>query len=157
MRPRQPHHRPRSQSPQSQKPSEAPVTEPQESASEVEKYAYQGPRYEIVAVDRNQGPAKLNQYWVYTSKFDYSTDDYKGQIKMIIGDIAYAVGTDKFLVEVVTDKEIAQAESPSMYQNFVEESGMDYAMHTIPQKEKTEWVASYTGVRPRHGRNKRFH
>lgn len=130
---------------QSQKPSEEPVTEPKESEPEVEKYAYQGPQYEIVAVDRNQGPAKLNQYWVYTSKFDYSTDEYKDQIKMIIADIAYSEGTDKFLVEVVTDKEIAQAESPSMYQNFIEEHGMDYAIHTIPQKEKTDWVASYTG------------
>lgn len=130
---------------QSQQPSEEPATEPKESEPEAEKYAYQGPLYKIVTVDRNQGPAKLNQYWVYTSKFDYSTDAYKDQIRMIIADVAHAEGTDKFIVEVVTDKEIAQAESPSTYESFVEEHGMDYAIKTIPQKEKTEWVASYTG------------
>jgi len=122
--------------------SEEPTQKPEESEP---VYSYQGPQYEIVTVDRNQGPAKLTQYWVYTSKFDDSTDAYKDRIKMIIADIAHAEGTDKFIVEVVTDKEIAQAESPSTYESFVEEHGIDYAIHTIPQKEKTEWVASYTG------------
>ena len=130
---------------QSQQPSEEPVTEPKPSEPEAEKYAYQGPLYETVAVDRNQGPAKLNQHWVYTTKFDYATDGYKDQIKMIIADIAHAEGTDKFLVEVVTDKEIAQAESPSTAKSFIEEHGTDYFLHTIPQKEKTAWVASYAG------------
>ena len=54
-------------------------------------------------------------------------------------------GTDKFFAEVVTDKEIALAESPSTYEAFVVEYGEDYAVHTIPEKEKTAWVASYTG------------
>lgn len=126
-------------------PSEEPTQEPEKSKPATETYSYQGPQYEIVTVDKNQGPAKLNQYWVYTSKFDYSTDAYKDQIKMIIADIVHAEGTDKFLVEVVTDKEIAQAESPSTYKSFVDEHGMDYALKTIPQKEKIEWVASYTG------------
>lgn len=130
---------------QSQHSSEEPIAKPDASEPEAEKYAYQGPQYEIVTVDRSQGPAKLNQYWVYTSKFDYATDGYKDQIKMIIADIAHAEGTDKFLVEVVTDKEIAQAESPSTYESFVDEHGEDYAVNTIPQKEKTGWVASYTG------------
>lgn len=126
-------------------PSEEPTQEPEESEPDAEAYDYQGPQYEIVTVDRNQSPANLNQYWVYTSQFDYSTDAYKDQVKMIIADIAYAEGTDKFFVEVVTDKEIAQAESPSTYESFVEEHGMDYAINTIPQKEETGWVASYTG------------
>lgn len=129
----------------SQKPSEEPVMEPKAAEPKAQRYAYQGPQYEVVTVDKNQGPAKLNQYWVYTGKFDYSTDAYKDQIRMIIADVAHAEGTDKFIVEVVTDKEIAQAESPSTYESFVEEHGMDYAIRTIPQKEKTEWVASYTG------------
>ena len=119
--------------------------EPEESEPEADAYSYQGQPYEIITVDRNQSPAKLNQYWVYTSAFDYSTDAYRDQVKMIIADIAHAEGTDKFIVEVVTDKEIAQAESPSTYETFVEEHGMDYAINTIPQKEKTGWVASYTG------------
>lgn len=126
-------------------PSEEPTQEPEAPGPEVAAYSYQGPQYEIVIVDRNQGPAELNQYWVYTSTFDYSTDAYKDQIKMIIADIAQAEGTNKFLVEVVTDKEIAHAESPSTYESFVEEHGMDYAVNTIPEKEKTGWVASYTG------------
>lgn len=125
--------------------SEEPTQEPEMSKPEAEAYSYQGPQYEIVTVDKNQGPAKLNQYWVYTSKFDYSTDGYKDQIKMIIADIAQAQRTDKFIAEVVTDKEIAQAESPSTYESFIEEHGMDYSINTIPKKEETEWVASYTG------------
>jgi len=129
----------------SEEPAPEPTQEPEKSEPEANAYSYQGPQYEIVTVDRNQGPAKLKQFWVYTSKFDYSTDGYKDQIKMIIADIAHAEGTDKFLLEVVTDKEIAQAESPSTYESFEKEHGMDYAINTIPQKEKTGWVASYTG------------
>lgn len=130
---------------QSQQPSAEPIAEPKVTVPVAEKYAYQGPPYEIITVDKNQSAAKLIQYWVYTSKLDYSTDAYKDQIKLIIAEIARAKGTDKLLVEVVTDREIAQAESPSTYNSFVQEHGLDYAQKTIPQKEKTEWVASYTG------------
>jgi hypothetical protein len=126
-------------------PSKEPAQETEASEPEADAYSYQGPQYDIVAVDENQTPAKLNQYWVLTSESDYSTDAYKDQVKMIIADIAYTEGTDKFLVEVVTDKEIALAESPSTYESFVEEHGIDYAQKVIPQKEKTGWVASYTG------------
>jgi PASTA domain len=110
-----------------------------------DKAAYEGPPYKIVTVDRNQSSAKLSQYWVYTSKFDYSTDAYKDQVKMIIADIARKEKTAKLFVEDVTNKEIAEAESPSTYESFVEEHGMDYAINTIPQKEKSDWIASYTG------------
>jgi hypothetical protein len=130
---------------QSQQPSEEPIPEPKAPEPEAEKYEYQGPPYETITVDRNQGPAQLNQHWLYTSKFDYATAGYKDQIKMIIADIAHAEGTDKFLVEVVTDKEIAHAESPSTTKSFIEEYGTDYFLHTIPEKEKTAWVASYAG------------
>ena len=116
------------------------VTEP-----EADSYVYEGPRYEVITVDENQTQAKLNQHWVLTGEIDYSTDAYKDQVKMIISDIAHAEGTDKFLVEVVTDKEIAQAESPSTFETFVTEHGTDYAINEIPKKEKTGWVASYTG------------
>jgi hypothetical protein len=126
-------------------PSEEPTQISEKSDPEADTYSYHGPQYEVVTVDRNQGPAKLDQHWVYTSEFDYSTDAYKDQIKMIIADIARSEGTDKLIVEVVTDKEIAAAESPTTYEIFVKEHGMDYAITTIPQKEKTAWVASYTG------------
>ncbi|QOD04358.1 hypothetical protein [Pseudarthrobacter sp. BIM B-2242] len=126
-------------------PSEEPTREPEKSKPPVEAYSYKGAPYEVVTVDENQGPAKLNQYWVYTSKLDYSTDGYKDQIKMIIADIAQAQRTDKFIAEVVTDKEIAEAESPSTAESFIEKRGMDYFINAIPKKEKTEWVASYTG------------
>ena len=123
------------------------AAEPSEGATEepAETYAYAGPLYEVVAVDQDQGPAKLDQYWVYTAEFDYSTDAYKDQIKLIISDIARTEGTDEFFAEVVTNKEIALAESPSTYDSFIEEHGTDYAVNTIPEMEKTGWVASYSG------------
>ena len=52
-----------------------------------EKYTYQGPRDQIVAVDENVGITGLNTYWVYTSRFNYSTVAFKDQVKMIITDI----------------------------------------------------------------------
>ena len=122
-----------------------PTQEPEVSEPATDEYSYLGPLYEIVTVDSNQSSAQLNQYWVYTGTFDYSTDAYKDQVKMIIADIAHAQDTDKFFVEIVTDKEIAQAESPSSYESFIEEHGADYAINTIPQKEVTGWVASYSG------------
>lgn len=130
--------------PSAGEPSDQPTAEP-ESEPEDDAFSYQGPPYEIVTVDGNQSAAKLNQYWIYTSAFDYSTDAYKDQVKLIIADLAHAEGTDKFFVEVVTDKAIAQAESPSTYESFIDEYGMDYAINTIPQKEVTGWVASYSG------------
>ncbi|GAA2177215.1 hypothetical protein GCM10009784_26960 [Arthrobacter parietis] len=128
-----------------QAPSQESTQEPEASQPEPEAYSYKGPQYEIVSVDSNQTPAGLHQYWVYTSGFDYSTDSYKDQIKMIIADIAHTERTDKFLAEVVTDKEIAEAESPSTTQSFIEEHGDEYFLTAIPEKEKTGWVASYTG------------
>ena len=128
-------------------PSETPSEEPEPEASgpEVAAYAYEGPQYEIVTVDEDMGPAELSQYWVYTSKFDYSTDAYKDQIKLIITDIARDAKTANLIVEVVTDKKIAAAEAASTYESFVEEYGEDYAINTIPKKEKEGWAASYTG------------
>jgi hypothetical protein len=128
-----------------QVPSQESTQVPEKSQPDSDAYSYEGPQYEIVTVDSNQTPANLNQYWVYTSGFDYSTDAYKDQIKMIIADIAREEGTDRFLAEVVTDKEIAEAESPSTTESFIEEHGDEYFLHAIPEKEKTGWVASYTG------------
>ena len=131
----------------SEQPSEEPSQDPQPAATEpkAETYTYQGPKYEIVTVDENMGTAELSQYWVYTGKFDYPRDEYKVQVKRIIEDVARNQNTANLIVEVVTDKEIAEAEAASTYESFVEEHGQDYAMNTVPKKEKLGWVASYTG------------
>ncbi|MDJ0349664.1 PASTA domain-containing protein [Cryobacterium sp. PH29-G1] len=115
------------------------------SEPDMDAYSYQGPQYEIVTVDENQRSAKLTHHWIYTGPLDYSTAAYKDQVKMIIADIAHAEGTNKFFAEVVTDKEIAFAESPSTFESFIAEHGSDYAINTIPQHEVTGWIASYTG------------
>lgn len=115
------------------------------STQEAAPYKYQGPKYEIVVVDENQSSAKLNHYWLYTKRLDYSTDAYKVQIKRIVSDVAQREKTGKFFAEVVTDKEIALAEAVSTYENFIVEHGEHYAVVTIPQKEKTGWIASYAG------------
>lgn len=125
--------------------SETPSPSATTTAPEPEAYSYHGPKYEIVSVDEGQTVAKLDQYWIYTGKLDQSTSRYKDQVKLIIADIARDQATDKFLLEVVTSKEIALAESPSTMENFVAEHGMDYFQKAIPKKEKTGWVASYTG------------
>lgn len=121
----------------------APGARPSEEPAET--YTYEGPQYEIVSVDEDQSAAELNQYWVYTSELNTSTEAYKDQVKMIIADIAHAEGTDLYFVEVVKDREIALAESPSTYESFIEEHGVDYAVNTIPQKEGAGWVASFAG------------
>lgn len=126
-------------------PVAAPSQLPDTSEPGVDAYIYQRQRYEIVIVDENQSAAKLNQYWLYTGAFDCSSTAYRDQVKMIIADIAHAEGTNKFFAEVVTDKEIAFAESPSMFRSFIEEHGSDYAVNTIPQHEMTGWVASCSG------------
>ena len=124
--------------------SHQPTEEP---APESSPDAYKGPRYEIVSVDVKQGPSELDQFWVHAEKFEYGNEEYKEQVKLILADVARSEGTDKLMVEVVSDKEIALAESPSTYQDFLREFGSDYAINTIPQKEKAGWVASYAGGR----------
>ncbi|ANH38696.1 hypothetical protein I601_2272 [Nocardioides dokdonensis FR1436] len=128
-------------------PSEEASAEPLASEiPEVDPYSYDGPTYEVVTTDENQGPAKLTQYWVVTTPdLAFSGDAYKDAIKLIIDDIAHAQGTSKFIAEVVTDKQIAEAESPSTFEAFIDEYGADYAIKTIPKLEKKGWVANYTG------------
>jgi hypothetical protein len=69
----------------------------------------------------------------------------KDQVKVIIADIAHKENTDKLLVQVVTDKEIIEAESNSTIADFMDEHGADYFKNVIAPKEKSDWVASYTG------------
>ncbi|GAA3696925.1 hypothetical protein GCM10022399_11760 [Terrabacter ginsenosidimutans] len=129
--------------------SETRSEEPSQTATsttpEAEAYTYRGPKYEIVARDKEQTVAKLDQYWIYTGKLNRSTAAYKDQVKLIVADIARDQATDKFLLEVVTNKEIALAESPSTMESFIAEHGIDYFQKAIPKKEKTGWVASYAG------------
>lgn len=121
------------------------TSEPAQTTTSASAYTYAGPRYEVVTVDKGAGMGVLDQYWVYTDKLDYSTDAYKDQIKLLITDVARLAGTNKLVVEVVTDKEIAEAEAASTYEDFEAEHGMDYVVNVIPEKEKAGWVASYTG------------
>lgn len=136
-------------SPTPQTASEAPelASEKPEQPTAVaeEPYAYAGPQYDVVVVDRNQGPARLTSYWVSTQGFDYSTEAYREQVKLLVADVARAEGAAELIVQVVTDRDIALAESPSTYQAFAAERGTDYVVNTIPQKEKLGWVATYTG------------
>lgn len=125
-------------------PTEAPITAP--APPEAEPYSYNGPKYEVTTVDDNQGPAKLSQYWIHTAPdFDFSKATYKDQVKLIIADIAHEQGTVDFIAHVVTNPEIAEAESPSTYQDFIAKHGNDYAINTIPKLEAEGWIASYTG------------
>ena len=125
--------------------SDARATATATATATADAYAYQGPQYTVVTVDENVSNARLNQYWVLTSKFDYSTDAYKDQVKMIIADIAHKEKTTKLIVSVVTDKEIIQAESSSTIAAYTETHGKDYLKNVLAPKEKSDWVASYTG------------
>ena len=123
--------------------SEPPADEPTEDA---EAYSYQGPAYEIVTVDDNVGVTGLDQYWVYVSELDVTTDAYRDQVRAIITDIAHLQGTAALMVAVVTDREIIEAESASTIAGFMEEhADDDYFRDVIAPKEATDWVASYTG------------
>lgn len=132
-------------------PAAEPTTEPTEDAAvseppEVEPYSYEGPKYEVVIVDKVPAAGGLSQYWVFTKPgFDFSSEAYRDKVKLILGDIAHKQGTAQFLAEVVTNKQIAQAEAISTSLAFSDEHGFDYAINTIPKLEVKGWVASYTG------------
>ncbi len=108
-------------------------------------YIYEGPEYDVVVMDANQGKAGRDQYWVSIAPVDYSSEAYKEQVKLVIEDVAHQYGSDLIWVYVVSDEEIAQAEAASTAADFVEEFGADYAQNDIPQKEVDGWVASYSG------------
>ncbi|WP_116450200.1 hypothetical protein [Blastococcus litoris] len=124
---------------------ETPFVAPPTAVAAPEAYSYAGPQYEIVVVDEDVTNAGLTRYWVLTAPFDYSTDDYKNQIRLIVEDLARQNGTADLLVDVVTDPEIAEAEAFSTMQAFIDEHGDDYFLTTIPEKEEEHWIASYTG------------
>lgn len=107
--------------------------------------AYAGPPYEVVTTDENVTPANLTQYWVLIDPVDLSTDAYKDSVRAIISDLARKDGEPEMSVEVVTNREIAEAESPSSTSAFIEEYGDQYFLETIPALEVEGWVASYRG------------
>ena len=115
------------------------------AAAAAEPYAYQGPRYEIVTIDKDAGMGELDQYWVYTGKLDYSTDAYRDQIKLLIADVARKAQTDELIVQVVTDKEIIEAESNDTISGFMDSHDTDYWNDVMVPKEKSDWVAWYSG------------
>jgi hypothetical protein len=98
-----------------------------------------------VTVDENVSSADLDQYWVYTSKFDYSKDDFRDQVKMIITDIARREETPELIVQVVSDKEIIEAESDATIADFMEEHDLAYFKNVMGPKEAAHWVAWYQG------------
>ena len=127
-------------------PSESTVVAGETPASPPEEtYVYQGPKYEIVVIDPDVSNAHLKQYWVLTKKFDYSTDAFKDRVKLVIADIARKEKTDRLIVQVVSHRHVALAESATTYEDFIAEHGEKYAIKTIPQIEKKHWVAWYTG------------
>jgi hypothetical protein len=124
-------------------PTQAPAAIPTEEPAGVSTYS--GVPYEIVSTDRGQSSAGLTQYWVFAEGIEVSTTAGRDQIKAIINDVARAEGSSSVFVEVVSDRDIALAESLSTYEAFVAERGLDYALKTIPEIEKTGWLASYSG------------
>lgn len=126
-------------------PGEAPSSAALGSEPEGATYAYQGPQYEIVAIDEDLGPAELDQVWVFTGAFDFSTDAYKDQVRLIVEDVAHTRNTANLIVQVVTDAEVAEMEAVSTYEDFEAEHGWDYVVDVVLPKEEVHWVAAYTG------------
>lgn len=120
-------------------------SEAEETSTSAPDAAYSGPEYEVVIIDRGAGMRVLDQYWVHTAALDYSTDGFKDQLKLLIADVVQRAGTDQVIVQVVTDREIAEAEAVSTYEQFEADHGSEYVMTVIPEKEKEGWVAWYTG------------
>ncbi|KAA1421262.1 hypothetical protein F0U44_02820 [Nocardioides humilatus] len=141
-------------------PTEEPTEEPTDEPSEPEvsategptetetpepEYVYEGPKYEVVAVDNNQTPADLTAYWVLTDEVDYANDKYKDKIELLIEDVARTNLATDLIVQVVSLKDVALAEAASTYRDFAREKGDEYVVNEIPQLEVKHWIASYTG------------
>lgn len=117
-------------------------SEPEPVESSAPDPVYQGVPYEIVTIDQDMGPARLDQYWVLVGGLDLATDAYRDQVRAIITDIAHAQGTAELIVEVVTDAEIISAESASTIASFMAEHGEDYFRDVIVPKEATQSISS---------------
>lgn len=118
------------------------VDKPKED-SKTDTYVYTGQQYEIV--DSYETGIGLTQFWIYTSKFDLSTEDYKIKVKEIITDLVKKSMTTDIVVEIVTDKEIIYFESNNTITEYMNKYGDKYYRDTVVPKEKEGYVASYTG------------
>lgn len=110
---------------------------------ETETYVYSGQEYEIV--DSYETGIGLTQFWVYTPKFDLSTEDYKIKVKEIITDLVKKSMTTDIIIEIVTDKEIIYFESDNTIVQYMDKYGDEYYQDKVVPKEKEGYVASYTG------------
>jgi len=128
-----------------EKPNDADKETSTETNQEAEKetYIYTGQQYEIV--HSYATGIGLTQFWIYTSKFDLSTEDYKLKVKEIITDLVKKSMTTDIVVEVVTDKEIIFFESNITIAEYMNKYGDKYYRDTVVPKEKVGYVASYTG------------
>lgn len=114
-----------------------------EDSKETETYVYTGQEYEIV--DSYETGIGLTQFWIYTSKFDLTTEDYKIKVKEIITDLVKKSMTTDIIVEIVTDKEIIYFESDNTIVQYMDKYGDEYYQDKVVPKEKEGYVASYTG------------
>ena len=104
---------------------------------------YTGPRYEIVIVETVG--IGLPQIWVMTDGLDLSDDAARDHVKSIIADVARQQGSDEIIVQVVTDVEVAFANADTTIADFMDEHGIDYYRTVVAPKERTQWIAWYTG------------
>ena len=125
--------------------AEADETAETETTEAESTYAYEGPEYEIVAVDEDQGPAELDRFWVFTEAQEYSTPAYQDLMKRIITDIAVQEGSANLIVEVVTHEEVIEAESASTIAGYMQGHDGDYLRDVLGPLEAEHWVGSYTG------------
>jgi hypothetical protein len=128
--------------------AEEPSESAEESTPEVEEpepYAYAGPDYETIAVDEDVVGGELDQHWVLVDSLDPSDADFEDHVKLIIADVAHEEGTADLSVSVVTDPEIASAESDVRGPDWMAQYGVDYYEDVVVPKNKSGYLALYTG------------
>ena len=127
--------------------SEAPSSEPTptESVAAEPPYEYEGPEYDVVTIDEEAGFGVFDQHWVYIDPKIAKAKDYKDQIKLIISDLAHKAESADLIVQIVTDKEIIEAESTSTGPEYMNSIEPGYWEKVMAPKEKKHWVAWYTG------------
>ena len=124
------------------------TSEPEKASAEevsAPAHEYTGPAYEIAEVDVNGVLGEQDQVWVYTDALDVESPGYQVDVKLIIEDVAREQGTPNLSVNVVTDREVIEANSNNTITDFMNEHAGDYYQDVVAPKEKTAWVATYTG------------
>lgn len=123
--------------------SEPVETQVEENSTPPEAYA--GPAYEIAETDKDAVLGEQDQVWVYAAALDLESPGLQEDVKLIIEDVAREQGTPNLTVNVVTDREVIEANSMSTALDFNDEHGMEYYENEVAPKEATTWVAIYTG------------